>query len=226
MRCLPLLLLGLTLLAAMPARAADPVPLTTEHQKLSYAVGVLFGRNMSLEVDVDSDAFLQGVRDVLEEQQLKLAPDEMRQVVQRFQDQQVKTRSEQSARNLEAGKKFLAENAGKDGVSTLPGGVQYKVLRAGQGAKPTVNDTVVVHYKGTLIDGKEFDSSYGRGEPATIPLKNVIKGWQDAVTAMPAGSKWEVYVPSELGYGEQGAGKDIEPNSTLVFEIELIEIKK
>lgn len=219
--------IGLTLaLFCSAAFAVDPVTLTTEQQKLSYAVGVLFGRNMSLEVDVDNDAFLQGVRDVLEGQQLKLAPEEMREVVQRFQDQQVRARGEQGARNLEAGKKFLADNAKKEGVATLPGGVQYRVLRAAEGAKPSLQDTVVVHYKGTLIDGKEFDSSYGRGEPATIPLKNVIKGWQDAVTAMPVGSKWEIYVPAQLGYGEQGAGRDIEPNSTLVFEIELLEIKK
>jgi len=224
MRSLRLVLPALLLTTS--AYAADPAPLTTEQQKLSYAVGVLFGRNMSLEVDVDNEAFLQGIRDVIERKELKLAPEEMRQVVQRYQDEQVKKRGEQSTRNLDAGKKFLDENAKKEGVSTLPGGVQYKVLRAGQGPKPTVENTVVVHYKGTLIDGKEFDSSYGRGEPATIPLKNVIKGWQDAVTAMPVGSKWEVYVPSQLGYGEQGAGKDIEPNSTLVFEIELIEIKK
>ena len=149
-----------------------------------------------------------------------------RDVVQRFQDQQVRVRGEQASRNLEAGKKFLSDNAKKEGVATLPGGVQYKVLRAADGAKPGVQDTVVVHYKGTLIDGKEFDSSYRRGEPATIPLKNVIKGWQDAVTAMPVGSKWEIYVPAQLGYGEQGAGRDIGPNSTLVFEIELLEIKK
>jgi FKBP-type peptidyl-prolyl cis-trans isomerase FklB len=218
---------GMTLaLLCSTAFAADPGPLTTEHQKLSYAIGVLFGRNMSLEVEVDNDVFLQGVRDVLEGQQLKLAPEEMREVVQRFQDQQVRARGEQASRNLEAGKKFLSDNAKKEGVATLPGGVQYKVLRAADGAKPGLQDTVVVHYKGTLIDGKEFDSSYGRGEPATIPLKNVIKGWQDAVTAMPVGSKWEIYVPAQLGYGEQGAGRDIEPNSTLVFEIELLEIKK
>jgi FKBP-type peptidyl-prolyl cis-trans isomerase FklB len=218
---------GITLaLLCSTAFAADPGQITTEEQKLSYAVGVLFGRNMSLEIEVDNDAFLQGVRDVLEGQQLKLAPEEMREVVQRFQDQQVRSRGEQAARNLEAGKKFLADNAKKQGIATLPGGVQYKVLRAAEGAKPSLQDTVVVHYKGTLIDGKEFDSSYGRGEPATIPLKNVIKGWQDAVTAMPVGSKWEIYVPAQLGYGEQGAGRDIEPNSTLVFEIELLEIRK
>jgi FKBP-type peptidyl-prolyl cis-trans isomerase FklB len=218
--------LGLALLSTPPAFAADPGTLTTEQQKLSYAVGVLFGRNMSLEVEVDNEAFLQGVRDVLENQQLKLSPEEMRQVVQRYQDEQVKARGEQATRNLEAGRKFMAENAKKEGVATLPGGVQYKVVRAADGAKPTLQDTVIVHYKGTLIDGKEFDSSYRRGEPATIPLQNVIKGWQDAVTAMPVGSKWEVWVPAQLGYGEQGAGKDIEPNSTLVFEIELLEIKK
>ena len=214
--------LTLALLSSISAFAADPAALTTEQQKLSYAVGVLFGRNMSLDVKVDNNAFLQGVRDVLEDQQLKLSPEEMQQVVQRFQDQ----RAEQATRNLEMGRKFLTDNAKKEGVTTLPGGVQYKVVRAAEGAKPKLSDTIVVHYKGTFIDGREFDSSYRHGEPATIPLQRVIKGWQEAVTAMPVGSKWEIYVPSESAYGDQGKGKDVEPNSTLVFEIELLEIKK
>lgn len=214
----------LILSAATAVSAAEPA-LTSEEQKLSYAVGVLFGRNMSLEIEVDTDAFLQGVRDVLEEKELRLSPDELRAVVQRFQEQQQASLGAVAERNRTAGEKFLAENAKKQGVQTLPGGVQYKVLRAGDGAKPTLDDTVTVHYKGTLLDGTEFDSSHSRGEPATIPLKNVIKGWQDSVTAMPVGSKWEVYIPSALGYGEQGAGRDIEPNATLIFEIELLEIK-
>jgi FKBP-type peptidyl-prolyl cis-trans isomerase len=217
---------GLALLCSTLAFAADPGPLTTEQQKLSYAFGILFGRNVPSEMDLDRDAFLQGVQDVLDEKQPRLPPEEMRQVVQRYQDQQLAVRNEQAANNLAAGEKYLADNAKKEGVTTLPGGVQYKVLRSGEGTKPQLSDTVVVHYRGTLIDGKEFDSSYRRGEPATIPLQRVIKGWQDAVTAMPVGSKWEIYVPARLGYGEEGAGKDIGPNATLVFEIELLEIKK
>lgn len=214
------------LAATLPAAAANPVTPATEEQKLSYAVGVLFGRNMSLELDVDVDAFVQGIRDVLEGNDLRLPPEEMRAVVERYQAKQEKERAAEADRNLAASRQFLEANKKKDGVKELPGGVQYKVLQEGKGPKPTLNDTVVVHYRGTLIDGKEFDSSYSRGEPATIPLANVIKGWQDAVTAMPVGSKWEVYLPPQLAYGDRGAGPDIGPNSTLIFQIELLDIAR
>jgi FKBP-type peptidyl-prolyl cis-trans isomerase FklB len=214
------------LAAALPASAADPAVPETEEQKLSYAVGVLFGRNMSLELDVDVDAFVQGLRDVLEGKELRLPPEELRAVVERYQEQQTKRRAAEAEGNLAASRRFLEENKSKEGVQVLPGGVQYKVLRSGDGPKPTLKDTVVVHYRGTLIDGKEFDSSYARGEPATIPLANVIKGWQDAVTSMPVGSRWEVYVPPQLAYGDKGAGPVIGPNAALIFEIELIEISK
>ncbi len=131
---------------------------------------------------------------------------------------------EMAAKNKKEGEAFLAENKKKKGVVTLPDGLQYKVIKAGTGKKPTVNDTVVAHYTGTLINGKEFDSSVRRGEPATFALNGVIKGWQEALPLMPTGSKWQVFIPSELAYGESGNGP-IGPNETLIFDIELISIK-
>ena len=128
-------------------------------------------------------------------------------------------------KNKTEGDAFLAANKAKEGVVTLPSGLQYKIITAGTGPKPTLEQTVVCHYRGTLIDGKEFDSSYKRGQPATFPVKGVIKGWTEVLQLMPVGSKWQVFIPSDLAYGERGAGADIGPNATLVFEIELVAIK-
>jgi FKBP-type peptidyl-prolyl cis-trans isomerase FklB len=210
---------------ATPAAAAAKQP-ATELEKVSYAVGILFARNMALETKLDTESFLQGIRDVLEEAELKLSLEEMQQVLQQFQERQVQAQEAQAKKNLEESEKFLAANGRKEGVRSLPTGLQYREVRKGSGSKPSMDDTVLVHYRGTLINGKEFDSSYQRGEPAEIPLRNVIPGWQQAVTAMPVGSKWEVYVPPALGYGDQAVGPDIEPNSTLIFEIDLLEIRK
>ena len=194
-------------------------------EKLSYAIGVLFGRNMALDVDVNTDAFLQGIRDVLTDAKLKYTAEEMQQVVNAFREQQMKAQQDIGQTNAAAGKAFLDANAKKQGVTSLPSGLQYHVIKAGTGPKPKATDEVVVHYRGTLIDGKEFDSSYSRGQPTPLRLDGVIKGWQEAVALMPVGSKWEIYVPSALAYGERGAGKLIGPNAALIFEIELLEIK-
>lgn len=220
---LSLLVFGLAAGAVINAGADVKSP-ATEKEKLSYAIGVLFAGNMALEAEVDTEAFLQGVRDVLEKAELKLSPDEMQQVMQRYRDEQIKRRGEQAKQNSEAGTEFLANNSKKEGVIALPSGLQYKIIKQGGGVKPGLDDTVMVHYRGTLINGKEFDSSYRRGEPTKIELRRVIKGWQEAVTSMPVGSKWEIYVPSQLAYGEKQAGRDIQPNSALVFEIELLGI--
>lgn len=194
-------------------------------EKLSYAIGVLFGRNMALDVDVNTDAFLQGVRDVLTETKLKYTPEEMQQVVNAFRERQMAQQQQAGQKNATDGKAFLDANGKQPGIVTTASGLQYKVVKAGTGPKPKATDTVVVHYRGKLIDGKEFDSSYSRNEPTSLRLDGVIKGWQEAVQLMPVGSKWEIYVPAALGYGERGAGQDIGPNSTLIFEIELLEIK-
>ena len=127
--------------------------------------------------------------------------------------------------NKKEGEAFLAANKGKDGVVTLPSGLQYKILTAGTGPKPTASDSVVCNYRGTLINGTEFDSSYKRGQPATFPVTGVIKGWTEALQLMPVGSKWQLFIPSDLAYGERGAGADIGPNSTLIFEVELLSIE-
>jgi FKBP-type peptidyl-prolyl cis-trans isomerase len=149
----------------------------------------------------------------------------MQAVVNAFRDQQMEAQQDLGQKNLAAGQAFLAANAKQQGVTMLPSGLQYRVQKNGAGPRPKPTDTVVVHYRGTLIDGKEFDSSYSRGEPTPLRLDSVIKGWQEAVTLMPVGSKWTIYVPPSLGYGERGAGADIGPNATLVFDIELLEIK-
>jgi FKBP-type peptidyl-prolyl cis-trans isomerase FklB len=216
------LFLFLTLVSAA-GLAAEGQP--KADAKLSYAIGVLFGRNMALDVDVDTEAFLQGMRDVLTDAKLRYTPEEMQAVVNAFRDQQMEAQQDLGQKNLAAGQAFLAANAKQQGVTMLPSGLQYRVQKNGAGPRPKPTDTVVVHYRGTLIDGKEFDSSYSRGEPTPLRLDSVIKGWQEAVTLMPVGSKWTIYVPPSLGYGERGAGADIGPNATLVFDIELLEIK-
>ena len=211
--------------ALLSESAAAAVQPKTEKQKLSYAVGVLFARNIGIEAQLDKEAFLQGVRDVLDKAKFKMTVPEMQQVMQRYRDKEMKARKAQANENAEEGKKFLAENAKKKDVVTLPSGVEYKVLKTGTGPKPTLADTVVANYEGRLLSGKIFDSSYKRGQPATIPLSRVIKGWQEVLPKMSVGSKWEVYIPAELAYGDREAGGVIGPDSTLIFQIELLSIK-
>jgi len=138
---------------------------------------------------------------------------------------QAQATKELAEKNKQAGEAFLAENKKKDGVVTLPSGLQYKILKAGDGPKPSAEDTVVCQYRGTLIDGKEFDSSYKHNQPATFPVNRVIKGWTEALQLMPTGSKWQLFIPPDLGYGDRGAGADIPPDATLIFEVELVSIK-
>ena len=149
----------------------------------------------------------------------------MQQALVNYRDKELKKQDEMGKTNKVEGEKFLAENKNKEGVVSVPGGLQYKVIKKGDGNKPTADDEVIVHYRGTLLNGKEFDSSYSRGEPLALQLKGVIKGWQIALPMMQTGAKWQLYVPSELAYGPQAAGPDIGPNSTLIFDIELISIK-
>jgi len=173
---------------------------------------------------VDVDAFLEAFKDILAGQGPKLSIEEMQNIANNYQQQQATREAALGEQNQTDGRKFLDENRKKEGVVQTESGLQYKVITKGVGQKPAPGANVKVHYRGTLINGKEFDSSYGRGEPASISLQNVIPGWQEAVPMMTIGSKWEIYVPSELGYGSRSAGPDITPNSTLIFEIELIEI--
>jgi FKBP-type peptidyl-prolyl cis-trans isomerase len=204
--------------------------LTTEKQKDSYALGMNVGRDLSRQpIDIDVTPFLQGVRDALEKRKSQLTDDEIKAALAQLQSQAT-TKAEAENKilgeaNLKQGEEFLAGNKTKPGVVALPSGLQYKVITAGTGPKPTAADTVVCDYRGTLINGKEFDSSYKRGQPASFPVGGVIKGWTEALQMMPVGSKWELFIPPDLAYGARGAGPDIGPNSTLIFEVELHSIK-
>ena len=181
-------------------------------------------------VDVDWNLIAQGMKDAAAGSKTRLTQDEAKAVLNEVQTEVQKQQQEKaqqaSAANKTEGEAFLAANKSKDGVVTLPSGLQYKILTAGAGPKPTASDSVKCNYRGTLIDGKEFDSSYKRGQPATFEVGQVIKGWTEALQLMPVGSKWQIFVPSSLGYGERGAGAEIGPNATLIFEVELLSIEE
>ncbi|UCH54316.1 MAG: FKBP-type peptidyl-prolyl cis-trans isomerase [Pseudomonadota bacterium] len=214
-------------MAASPAIARDKVELKSDDQKFSYAVGVQIGNNLQRQgVGYDAKAISQGIEDALAGGKTKMTEAEMRVAIEARQKKEVEKREAAAAKNLEAGKAFLADNKKKPGVVTRDSGLQYKVIKDGKGKQPKASDTVSVHYRGTLINGTEFDSSHKRGEPATFPVNGVIQGWQEVLPLMKEGAKWQVWIPSELAYGARGAGHNIGPNETLIFEIELISIKK
>jgi len=215
----------LTCIFWFPGGAFAADDLTTDQGRLSYTLGVQVGRSfLNQSIPVDAALFAQAIEDVLTGAEIRLKDAEMQAVMMQFQQDQVRQIAAQGEQNLEQGKKFLAENKAKEGVVTLPSGVQYLVLTQGDGPKPPIGASVQVHYRGTLISGEEFDSSYKRGEPTTLSLANVIKGWQEVVPRMPLGSKWRIFIPPESAYGERSAGPLIKPNSTLIFEIELLAI--
>lgn len=206
------------------------VDLTKKEQKESYSFGYNIGKNLSLEDDaIDLNVLVKGMKDGFNNDG-QLTEKEMQEVLVNFQKEQQEKEMERlkmvAEKNKEAASVFLAENKAKDGVVTRKSGLQYKVLEKGAGKKsPSKNDTVVVHYAGRLIDGTEFDSSYKRNTPAEFPVNAVIEGWTEVLQLMTPGDKWEVYVPSELAYGTRGAGASIGPNSLLIFDIELIDVK-
>ena len=205
--------------------------LTTFEERSSYAIGQNVGGSLKgTNMTIDIPAFVQGVRDTLEGRKPLLTAEEAMAVMQEFsqkaRDAETKKREEQSAKNIEEGKAFLETNKARTGVVTTASGLQYEVITQGTGPKPKPTDRVSVHYRGTLIDGTEFDSSYTRGQPATFQLDAVIPGWTEALQLMPVGSKYKVFLPSEIAYGERGAGGQIGPNATLIFEIELLSIEK
>lgn len=208
---------------SMPAFA--DASLTNEKQKLSYAMGIFFSQSVAQQdIDLDVPAFLQAIDDVLNKSEPKLSREEMQTILTKYQEEETKQQMAKAEKNLADGKKFLADNKANKGVTELPNGLQYKIVKEGDGEKPTTTNSITVHYRGTLIDGTEFDSSYSRGEPAQLQLAQVIKGWQEALPLMKVNSKWQIYVPSELAYGPRGAGSLIGPNATLIFDIELIAI--
>jgi FKBP-type peptidyl-prolyl cis-trans isomerase FklB len=212
------------------AKSASAMTLTTQKDKASYAIGLNVGRNLHKDsVEVDPSIVARGIKDGLAGGKTLLTEDEVKAALVALQTDVQKRQEESMAQlgevNKKAGDEFLAANKTKDGVVTLPDGLQYKILTQGTGPKPTAKDSVVCNYRGTLIDGKEFDSSYKRGQPATFPVGQVIPAWTEALQLMPVGSKWQLFIPSELAYGTRSPSPDIGPNSTLIFEVELLSIQ-
>jgi len=190
---------------------------------ISYALGLSMGNNfLNTGIkELDVEKFAKAISDVFENEQPEMSYDEAKQIVNNYFS---KLQQEAESLNKKAGEEFLAVNKDKAGVITTPSGLQYEVLKAGEGAKPKATDSVRCHYEGRLVNGSIFDSSYQRGQPADFPVNQVIPGWVEALQLMPAGSKWRLFIPSGLAYGEYGAGDAIGPNSTLIFDVELLEI--
>jgi len=215
---------------------ATALTLKTQKDKASYAVGMSIGSGLKRQgVPVDAALVARGLKDAMTGTKALLTDDEMKAVLTQLQNdvraqQQAKAQEMQAkaheagAGNRKEGEEFLATNKTKEGIVTLPSGLQYKILKEGTGPKPTASDTVSCNYRGTLINGKEFDSSYKRGEATSFPVGGVIKGWTEALQLMPVGSKWQLFIPADLAYGDRGAGADIGPGETLIFEVELVSI--
>ena len=217
--------------SAEDSKVSPELKLDTPKNRISYTIGVNIGKDFKgQEIDVNTDALMVGIRDSLEGKELKLTDEEMVAEIQAFQQKmQAKMVAEMEAaagKNQAEGEAFLAENAKKEGVVVTESGLQYKVVEEGEGDSPGAADVATVHYRGTLIDGTQFDSSYDRGQPATFPVGGVIPGWTEALQLMKPGAKYQLFIPSALAYGERGAGQDIGPNSTLLFDVELISVEK
>ena len=214
-----------------PKKSSAPLALETQKDKVSYAVGINLGRGIHKEaVDVDPEILARGLRDGLSDAKPQMTDEEVQATLTELQKQvtahQQEVRQQAIEKNKKAGETFLAANKDKPGVVTLASGLQYKIIEPGTGPKPTASDSVVCNYRGTLIDGTEFDSSYKRGQAATFPVGQVIKGWTEALQLMPVGSKWQLFIPPDLAYGERGTnGGPIGPNETLVFEVQLVSIQ-
>ncbi len=222
-------LIGILFLASSVS-AAENIQLKNQKDKISYTIGINIGNNVKqLPMELDMDILYKGFKDAVSGGKLLLSEEEMRAVMTAFQKDMTAKQAEmmksQGDKNKKDGEAFLAENKKKDGVKTLASGLQYKVIKEGNGKSPKATDKVSTHYQGTLIDGTEFDSSYKRGEPATFPVNGVIPGWTEALQLMKVGSKWQLFIPSKLAYGEKGAGPKIGPNAALIFTIELLAIK-
>ena len=221
--------------AAKPGQPAkpktqSPLVLKTDKDKVSYALGMNLGANLKRDsIDIDTAIFLRAVKDTLAGGKTLLTDSEVRTALMQLQtevrNKQMEKMKLAGAANKKEGDAFLAGNKTKEGVVTLPSGLEYKILTEGTGPKPSASDSVVCNYRGTLINGTEFDSSYKRGQPATFPVTGVIKGWTEALQLMPVGSKWQLFLPAELAYGERGPSPEIGPNSTLIFEVELLSIQ-
>jgi len=224
----------LTPLAALalvaPALADHPNVLKDQRDKASYSIGVNIGSGIKANaLDLNTDALMAGVQDGISGAKPQLTDKEREETLMAFEQDMMKKETERlkelAEKNKKEGTAFLAANKAKEGVKTLPSGLQYKVLTEGNGAQPKPTDQITVNYRGTLLVGTEFDNSYKRGEPATLQLNGVIKAWSEALPLMKTGAKWQLFMPADLAYGEKGAGRAIGPNSTLIFEVELLSIK-
>ena len=216
--------------ARKPAAKTQPFTLKSQKDKTSYAMGMNIGTGLRKQaIDIDPAIVARGLRDSFSNGKTLLSEEEVHNILTQLQNDIRKKQQELAQVAGEANKKqgvaFLEANKTKEGVVTLPSGLQYKVLQAGTGPKPAATDTVVCNYRGTLLDNTEFDSSYKRGQPATFPVSGVIKGWTEALQLMPVGSKWQLFIPADLAYGDRGAGGQIGPGSTLIFEVELLSIQ-
>lgn len=222
--------IGMASVMSFTASANTVKVLENDQEKVSYSFGLVLGKRMKNDLpDLNVDVFMQGVKDAIQSKAPLLNDEEVAEVLSTFQrdmqQQQMEKVQEISDKNKKVGQEFLAKNKNKEGVVTLESGLQYKVLKEGKGPQPGPSDVVKVHYTGSLISGEVFDSSVERGEPVTFPLNGVIAGWTEALQLMPTGSKWQLYIPSELAYGTNG-NRSIGPNETLLFDVELISIEK
>jgi len=210
--------------------ADEKLGLKDQRNKESYSLGYQFGQNLKIQgLDINLEIYTAGIQDALGGKEPQMGSEEIRSTImglrQKVMAAQQKAFKERAERNLLEGKAFLAENGKKEGMRILPSGLQYRVVSEGSGKTPKATDTVTVHYRGTLINGTEFDSSYRMGKPGTFKVDSVIPGWKEALQLMKEGSKWQLFIPPDLAYGERGAGRNIPPNSALIFEVELLTIK-
>lgn len=225
-----IVMIGILLLATQVS-AQESQALKSQKEKVSYIIGMDLANNLKRQsVEIDPDSLARGVKDALSGAKPQLTDQEIREIMTSF-EKEMRTKQDElkkvmGEKNKVEGEKFLAENKNKEGVQTLPSGLQYKVIVPGKEKKPQLTDTVTTNYRGTLIDGTEFDSSIRHGKPATFPVNGVIRGWTEALQLMGEGAKWQLFIPSNLAYGENGAGQMIGPNAVLIFEIELIFIQE
>jgi FKBP-type peptidyl-prolyl cis-trans isomerase FklB len=221
---------ALVIILAMVTSAFGEDELKNKEDKLSYALGLNIGNSFKQQsIEIKPDIFLKGIKDAFAGGKQLLSDDEVRETMvalnKELSEKKAETMKKLAEKNKEDAVTFFAENKKKEGVKTLASGLQFKIITEGKGKNPKAPDTVTVNYRGTLIDGKEFDSSYRRGEPATFPVNGVISGWTEALQLMKTGAKWQLFIPSNLAYGEKGAGNLIGPNAALIFEVELISVK-
>jgi FKBP-type peptidyl-prolyl cis-trans isomerase FklB len=231
MRSKLIVVLGILFFVSLVSAEEKPV-LKNQKEKVSYSIGLNVGRKLGDDlkkqsIDIDPNLITKGIQDALVGAKPLLTDQEIQETMIAFQKEMMAKWEEIGKKNKADGEAFLAGNKKKEGVKTLPDGLEYKVINAGTGKKPKADDTVTVNYRGTLINGTEFDSSYKRGQPATFPVSGgMIKGWSEALQLMQEGAKWELFIPSNLAYGERGMGGIIGPNATLIFEVELVSIKE